>query len=72
MKFEIYAEDEQEPLLLTPHLWKSWNRRNGNAGGCIGFFDRQFHVAVDINKNSFEPPVFSAITPQLNEIRKGG
>lgn len=73
-KFEIYAEDEQEAFyLLTPHFMEKLEQAEREIAGRMyyGFFDRQFHVAVDNRQNSFEPPVFSAITlPQLNEIRK--
>ena len=72
-KFEVYAEDEHEAFyLLSPQFMEKLEQAEREIAGRMyyGFFDHEFHVAVDNRQNSFEPPVFTPITPaQLEEIR---
>lgn len=64
-KFEVYAENEHEAFyLLTPHFMEKLEQAEQEIKGRMyyGFIGSEFHVAVDNHENSFEPPVFSAVT----------
>lgn len=63
-RFTVYAQDDHEAYyILTPAFMEVLKNMLTHTDGAImlGFVNNQLHVAINTNRNSMEPPIFSSI-----------
>lgn len=66
--FKVYAKDENAALaILTPQLMEALLQARTQAGGQVlfGFVGNRLHIAVNNQRDSFEPSVWKPIDPSI-------
>lgn len=72
--FDVYASNEHEAFyLLTPQFMQvimDFRKKNSHEV-YFGFMNNEFHVAVNMEKNLFEPSILKPVTTSDSEFDKG-